>query len=175
MPRLSGQDSESSQNWNRILSLCCLGTGIGIEFKACVVSEPDTELCSSHGQSRNRNQNRVPRLYSLRTGIGIEKTITGNLWATRHWYPIRVECGYYSLSQSSSFSKCSKKAENGQILPEVKSHFFGHFLSKPCLLKTHWIIAMKPEPYEVQKDKFSEFARSLLVRWVVFEMGLKST
>ena len=80
MPRLSGQDSESSRNRNRVLSLCSLGTGIGIEFKACAVSEPDSESCSSHGQSRNRNRNRVPRLDSLRTGIGIEKTGTGNLW-----------------------------------------------------------------------------------------------
>ena len=70
-----GFDLESSQNRNRVQSLCSLRTGIVIEFKACTVSEPDSELCSSHGQSRNRN--RVHRLDSLRTGI--EKTGTGNL------------------------------------------------------------------------------------------------
>ena len=75
MPRLSGKDSESSRNRNQVLSLCSLRTGIVIEFKACTVSEPDSELCSSHGQSRNRN--RVHRLDSLRTGI--EKTGTRNL------------------------------------------------------------------------------------------------
>ena len=31
-PRLSGQDSESSRNRNRVLSMWSLGTGIGIEF-----------------------------------------------------------------------------------------------------------------------------------------------
>ena len=97
MPRLSGQDSESSRNRNRVLSLCSLGTGIGIEFKACAVSEPDSESCSSHGQSRNRNRNRVPRLDSLRTGIGIEKTGTGNLCSDWSVCCIR-RSGYFSLA-----------------------------------------------------------------------------
>ena len=68
-----------SRNRNRVLGMFSLGTGIGIEFWACSVSEPESESSPRLGQSQNRNRNRAPGLDSLGTGIGIEKIGTGNL------------------------------------------------------------------------------------------------
>ena len=72
MPRVSGQDSESSRIRNQVLSLCSLGTEIGIKFHACAVSEPDSESSSKPVQSRNRTRNRVLAMDSLGIGIGTE-------------------------------------------------------------------------------------------------------